>query len=108
MLHTLTVQVRTESNDMSVFCSICFHTLKNSLCILKDTCTLTDGNHIICGKASLIPLAVFIIGYITVVCFYITKAQVAPVNVLFFHNNFLLAWFLGGDSYCESPMFLLL
>ena len=91
---------------MSVFCGVCFHTFKNSLCVLKYTCALADSNSIICGQATLIPGTVLVVGYITIVCFYITKAQVAPVNVFFLHNNFLLAWFLGVDSECESTTFL--
>ena len=46
---TLCVQVRTESNDMSVFCCVCLQTLEYTLRILKHTSTLVEYDIRVCA-----------------------------------------------------------
>ena len=42
--HSFSVQIRTEGDDMSVFCGIGFHAFKYSLCILENSGAFVDHN----------------------------------------------------------------
>ena len=100
MLHTLTVQVRTESNDMSVFCCIGFHAFEYSLCILENTGTFIQYYIRVCGQFSFIPFAILEVGNITIICRDIAESYAAPVNVLFFHNIYSSISY-GCHCYCS-------
>ena len=86
-LHTLSVQIRAERNDVSVFRCVSFHTLKTGLCVLQNACTLGNRYHRIGGQNALIPCTVFIICYKTLVGRNIAETDAAPVNIFLFHDS---------------------
>ena len=85
ILHALCIQIRTESHDTAVLRSIGLHSLEAGLCVLQHAGALIDHQIGFRCQRTLIPRAVFIICHKSFVCLLIAKAQICPVNILFFH-----------------------
>ena len=74
--HTLCVQVRTEDNSLALLCGVCLHTLKYRLCVLQNACTLIQDYICVIGETALIPCAILKVGYVTLICLYVTKTDI--------------------------------
>ena len=83
---TLRIKVGSEHYRFSVLGCICFHALKNSLCILQNSGALAHCDGIISGKCSVVPMSVLIKRNVSFVCFYVAKSDIFPVNILLFHD----------------------
>ena len=85
--HTLCIQVGTEADNAAVLCRVCLKSFKNRLGIMQYTCILAHDDLVISDQRAIIPCAILIHGYISLVCNNIPKSQVTPIDVLFFHLN---------------------
>ena len=91
--HSGCIQIRTEHDNSSILCCICFHSLKTSLCILQYTGALAHGNSSVCSESAFIPLAILVSSYKSLCCLMITKTKVGPVYVFLFHfDSFFLTF----------------
>ena len=83
--HSLRIQVRPEHNDTPVLRRICLQSLKTGLCILKHARTLIDHHIRIGGHLAFVPRSVLIVGNVSLICLYVTKPKVRPINILLLH-----------------------
>ena len=85
--HPLGIQVRAEANGLAVLGGVGLHALEHGLGVLQDAGALVHGDVGIGGQAALIPSAVLVVGYITVIRLHIAEADIAPVDIFLFHSR---------------------
>ena len=83
--HTLRIEVRTESDNVSILCCVSLHSFKYCLCILKNSGTFIHDDVRIFCETTFIPCSIFIISYKTLICRDISESDIFPVNVFFLH-----------------------
>ena len=88
ILHALCVEVRTERDDVSVFCRVSLQTLETGLGILQDACTLGDDDLVIVCQDTFIPCSILEVGNETIVCLLVTESQRRPVDILLLYHIF--------------------
>ena len=87
VIHSLRVEVGTETYDVSVFCLIGLKSLKDRLGILKNAGVFAHDDLVVRNESAVIPFAVLIHGHISLICHMIAESQVTPINV-FLRNHY--------------------
>ena len=90
IVHSLRIQIRTETDNMAIRRGIRLQSFKDRLGILQNTGILAHDNLVVRNQAALIPGAVPVIGDITLVRDHIAEAKASPVNILLLYHHYLL------------------
>ncbi len=90
IVHPLRIQIRAETDNMTIRRRVRLQSFKDRLGILQNAGILAHDNLVVRNQTALIPGAVPIIRDITLVRDHIAEAKASPVNILLLYHRYLL------------------
>ena len=75
-MKSVSVEVRTESNDSAVNCLISLKAFKYCLSILENACVFAHDDHVVIDERAFVPCAVCVVSYESLICLLIREGQI--------------------------------